>query len=59
MLMFEEKVLRTIFGTKGGHRRLPELHKEQLHDLYCSLNSIRVRSGPYYSFGTIGCLPRT
>ena len=42
--MFENRVLRRIFGPKrdevtGEWRRL---HKEELNDLYCSPNIIRV-----------------
>jgi hypothetical protein len=42
--MFEERVLRRIFGPKreklaGGWRRL---HNEELHNLYASPNIIRV-----------------
>jgi hypothetical protein len=42
--VFENGVLRGIFGTKGvevtGEWR--KLHVEELNDLYCSLNVIRV-----------------
>jgi hypothetical protein len=42
--MFENKVLRRIFGSKGeevagGWRRL---HNEELHNLYTSQNIIRM-----------------
>jgi hypothetical protein len=42
--MFENRVLRRIFGPKreevsGGWRRL---HNEELHNLYTSLNIIKV-----------------
>jgi hypothetical protein len=42
--VFENRVLRRIFGAKreevvGGWRRL---HNEELHNLYTSLNVIRV-----------------
>jgi hypothetical protein len=42
--VFENRVLRRIFGPKmdevTGERR--RLHNEELHDLYCSPNAIRV-----------------
>jgi hypothetical protein len=43
--VFENRVLRRIFGpkrkeVKGGWRRL---HNEELHNLYTSLNIIRVK----------------
>jgi hypothetical protein len=42
--MFENRVLRTIFGPKrdkvSGEWR--KLHKEELNDLYCSPNIFRV-----------------
>ena len=42
--MFENRVLRRIFGAKrdevtGGWRKL---HNEELHDLYCSPNTVGV-----------------
>jgi hypothetical protein len=42
--MFENRVLRRIFGpkrdeVKGDWRKL---HNEELNDLYCPLNSVRV-----------------
>jgi hypothetical protein len=42
--VFENRVLRRIFGpkrdeVKGGRRNL---HNEELHDLYCSPNIIRI-----------------
>jgi hypothetical protein len=42
--VFENRVLRSIFGTKrdevtGEWRKL---HNEELHDLYCSSNIMRV-----------------
>ena len=42
--MFENRVLRGIFGAKRdevtGERR--KLHNEELNDLYCSPNIVRV-----------------
>ena len=42
--VFENRVLRKVFGPKGdevtGERR--KLHNEELSDLYCSLNIVRV-----------------
>ena len=42
--MFEHRVLRRIFGPKRdgvtGERR--NLHNEELNDLYCSTNVVRV-----------------
>jgi hypothetical protein len=32
--VFENRVLRRIFGPKGGELR--KLHNEELHNLYCS-----------------------
>jgi hypothetical protein len=44
MTVFENRVLRRIFGPKRdevtGERR--KLHNEELHDLYSSLNIVRV-----------------
>jgi hypothetical protein len=42
--VFEKRMLRRIFGTKGkevtgGWRRL---HNEELHNLYATLNIIRM-----------------
>jgi hypothetical protein len=44
MKVFENRVLRRIFGPRrdevtGGWRKL---HNEELHDLYSSLNIVRV-----------------
>ena len=43
-MVFENRVLRKVFGPKGdevtGERR--KLHNEELSDLYCSLNIVRV-----------------
>ena len=38
--VFENRVLRTIFGPKRDEvtREWRKLHKEELHDLYCSPN---------------------
>ena len=42
--VFENKVLRGIFGPRGdevtGEWR--RLHNEEINDLYCSLNIVRV-----------------
>jgi len=42
--VFESRVLRRIFGTKRDEvtGELRKLHNEELNDLYCSLNIIRV-----------------
>jgi len=42
--VFENRVLRRIFGHKGDEvtRELRKLHNEELNDLYCSLNIVRV-----------------
>ena len=42
--MFENKVLRRIFVPKGDEvtGELRKLHNEELNDLYCSPNIIRV-----------------
>jgi hypothetical protein len=43
--VFMNRVLRRIFGPKRdeGTRECREPHNEELSDLYCSLNIIRVR----------------
>ena len=42
--MFENRALRRIFGPKRAEvtREWRKLHKEELNDLYCSLNILRV-----------------
>ena len=42
--VFENRVLRRIFGPKGGEiaGEWRKLHNEELNDLYCSPNIIRV-----------------
>ena len=42
--MFENRVLRRIFGPKGNEvtGEWRKLHDEELNDLYCSPNIIRV-----------------
>ena len=42
--MFENRVLRRIFGPKRDEvtREWRKLHNEELNDLYCSLNIVRV-----------------
>jgi hypothetical protein len=42
--VFENRVLRRIFGPKRDEitRKWRKLHNEQLHDLYCSSNIVRV-----------------
>jgi len=42
--VFENRVLRKIFGPKRDEVRgeWRKLHKEELNDLYCSLNIVRV-----------------
>ena len=42
--MFENGVLRRIFGPKGNDIIVEwrKLHNEELNDLYCSLNIVRV-----------------
>ena len=42
--MFENKVLRRIFGSKRDEvtREWRKLHNEELTDLYSSLNTVRV-----------------
>jgi hypothetical protein len=57
--VFENRVLRRIFGPKrdevaGGWRRL---HNEELHNLYASLNIIRVIKSRKMSWaGHIACM---
>jgi len=43
--VFENRVLRRIFGPKRGGVRgeWREVHNEELHDLYCSSNVVRVK----------------
>jgi hypothetical protein len=43
--VFEKRVLRRIFGPKGDEvtREWRRSHKEELSDLYCSHNIVRVR----------------
>jgi len=43
--VFMNRVLRRIFGPKGdeGTRDWRKLHNEELNDLYCSPNVVRVR----------------
>jgi len=42
--VFENRVLRGIFGAKGDEvtREWRKLHSEELNDLYCSPNIVRV-----------------
>ena len=42
--MFENRVLRRIFGPKREEvtREWRKLHNEELNDLYCSQNNVRV-----------------
>jgi len=42
--VFENGVLRRIFGPKGNDIIVEwrKLHNEELNDLYCSLNIVRV-----------------
>jgi hypothetical protein len=42
--VFENKVLRGIFGPKGDEAtgEWRKLHNEELHDLYSSLSMIRI-----------------
>jgi hypothetical protein len=42
--VFENKVLRRMFGPKrdGVTKEWRKLHKEELNDLYASLNIVRV-----------------
>ena len=42
--MFENRVLRRIFGPKrdGVTGESRKLHNEELNDLYCSPNNVRV-----------------
>jgi len=42
--MFENRVLRRIFGSKRGEvtGEWRKLHNEELNDLYCSPNIVRV-----------------
>jgi len=42
--MFENRVLRNVFGPERGEvtGEWRELHNEELNDLYCSPNVIRV-----------------
>jgi len=42
--VFENRVLRRIFGHKRDEVRVEwrKLHNEELNDLYCSLNMVRV-----------------
>ena len=44
MRVFENRVLRRIFGPKGdeGTGEWRKLHNEELNDLYCSPNIVRV-----------------
>ena len=43
--VFENRVLRRIFGSKRDEviREWRKLHNEQLNDLYCAPNIIRVK----------------
>jgi len=42
--VFEKRLLRRIFGSTRDEvtREWRKLHKEELNDLYCSLNIVRV-----------------
>ena len=42
--MFENRVLRRIFGSRGDEvtRDWRKLHNEELNDLYCSPNIVRL-----------------
>ena len=42
--VFENRMLRRIFGPKGDEvtRKSRKLHNEELNDLYCSPNIVRV-----------------
>ena len=44
--VFENMVLRRIFGTERDEVRgeWKQLHREELNDLYCSLNIVRVKN---------------
>ena len=44
LLVFENRVLRKIFGPKRDKvtAKWRKVHNEELHDLYCSLNIVRV-----------------
>jgi hypothetical protein len=45
LMVFENRVLRRIFGSKRDEmkRDWRKLHNEELNDLYCSPNIVRVR----------------
>jgi hypothetical protein len=42
--VFDSRVLRRVFGSKrsGGTGERRKLHNEELNDLYCSPNNVRV-----------------
>jgi len=44
LAVFENRVLRRIFGPKGDEvrRECRKLHNEEFNDLYCSPNVVRV-----------------
>ena len=55
MRVFENKVLRRIFGPRndevtGDWRRL---HNEELNDLYCSPNIVRVKKSKKNEMGWV------
>jgi len=42
LCVFENRMLRRIFGPGRGNREWRKLHNEELNDVYCSPNIVRV-----------------
>ena len=57
--MFENRVLRRIFGHKGDEAtgEWRRLHNDKLYDLYSSLNNIRVNKSRRMGWaGHVACM---